>query len=292
MTEHNEQFADISTLVGIRSDTAEEPQEVDTQEIETDDSMESDEPEQVDASEDEPVDDDGVEADSEEDEGESEESDIEALKIQLEEKEQQRRDWQSKAMQSDDDNQKLLDALSSKSTAPASDKPEVGSQALEKLAALSNDEVVDAGTLKEVIQDFFTSQQTSTQKQKLNDLVRQVDEAVSAKPDVDKVQDFYKQNRMNRDRESGLLNDLGNFYRAENAMLKEQLKKAREKGKVDGAKEQIKRQAKLKAIPPVSGAKGANASGSVSIQDDPSGILNRMMQRRKSRGIRTDGSIR
>ncbi len=296
MTENNESFSDITGLVGIRPESAdEEASESESQESEVDSNEESGELEQADASKEESAEGDEEESQGEEgdeSEGESEESEIKALKAQVADKEQQRRDWQGKAMSSDSDLGKALDALAVKTTATAKEVPDASAQAMEKLAGLGNDEMVDAGTLKEVLQTITTAQQANSQQQTMDGLTNRINEAVREKSDLSDVQEFYKQNSMSRDKDANLTNDLGNYWRARALRTENQLKEAGDKGKAEGAKTEQKRQKRLKKIPSVSGSQADSTSRDVSEQDDPSGIINRMAARRKARGIRPDGAIR
>ncbi len=288
----SEQFDDTGALLGFRSEEppVEEPP-VGEQQQEEDIDSESDEPGSpgVDASNDEDNSDAGDSGQEEQvnDDPAGLKAELDTAREKLEATEKSRRDWQSKAMSSDSDLGKALDALSGQAK-PQAQSPAKTSTAVDKLKSMDPADMVDAGTVADILEEFRNEQAASKQQNAMNDIASKIDSAVRGKKDLSDVVTHIQENNLGRDPETGLLNDLGNYYKGRTHMLENKLKKAHEDGKIEGAKEAKARKKRQEDMPPVGGSRGEREA----TPDDPSGLLGIMATRRKARGISSDGGTR
>ena len=295
----SEQFMDKSTLLGVLPNAGVPVEEVtDSQEqVDADTSTESDDSGQdqdgVDASVDESQDTDDT-GESTEDEG-SAEGDSVDWKEKYEANEVERRTWQSKAMSSDADLGKALDVLRGSIDGSNGNQAEpakpVGSTVMEKLSKMDGEEVVDVNTMQGLFTDFIAEQQAdrnqTQQRTQMDDFNAKMTAELRAQPDLQEVTEYHKQHLTN-DPQTPYLTDLGLYNRAKMKMLEAKNTEAFKQGETEGAKKAKGRQKRLEKLPGQPGTQGER----VSVEDDPSGMLNMMLTRRKARGIHADGRIR
>lgn len=288
----SEQFSDTSGILGFRP--GEEPTEdplPDNQQEEEAIDLESDDPgsSEVDASGD---DDNSGDAETTDEGGGDDpaelKAELESLKKQHVEAEKNRREWQSRAMSSDADLGKALDALKGQTPRAEPTTAKSVTPTLDRLKSMEPADVVDAKTVVDAIEEVRGEQETTTQQRQMDDLVGRIGRTVSAKNDLKEVATHMQENDMRRDPEAEILNDLGNYYRGRSHFLESQLKEARENGRKADAKEAKARKERLGDLPSVSGGQVQRETGT----RDPSGIVEALMKKRKARGIRKDGSIR
>ncbi len=291
-----EQLDDASSILGVRPAAAEQQEEpAGEQQQEAESNTESEEHGEADAdaSGDE-LESEGSETEGDvEQEGESDPvalaAEIVELKKENKKTELMRRDWQSKAMSADADLGKALDGWKAQSQNVGQQTQTTGKgNVLDRLKAMDPTDVVDAGTMTEILGDYQREQAEISKNMQLNGRLQAIETVVSGKSDLKETVDFFQQNGMERDQEAGMLNTLGNYYRGKTAKLEEQSKKAFADGKIAGAKEAGGRKQRLQKIPPVTGTPGVNEAP----LDDPMGLFGIMEQRRKVRGIRQNGDFR
>ena len=298
----SDQFMDTSNLLGVLPHAEDSKSQADNSQDQADVEApnESDDPGQdqegMNASDDDlqpndDADDAGADDNQQDDPGD----DSGGWQQKFEVAERDRRDWQSKANSSDADLGKALDALRSTTGANngnrATPAQPATSTALKKLEAMEGDELVDASTIKEVLSDFIAEQQadrnTAQQKNQLDDLNSKMTAELRGKSDLREVTDYFKQHLSNSP-EASMMTDLGLYHFSRGKMLENQNSEAFNKGKTEGAKGAADRQKRLKDLPSQTGSQGQRNVAS----KDPSGVVDILLQRRKARGIRTDGSIR
>ena len=295
-----EPFMDTSNILGVLPrETVPAENAVEKQDqVDTENSNESDDSGQdqagLDASDDDSISADDTDDSGDEGQQDDQGSDPEGLKEKLEATELERRDWQSKAMSSDADLGKALDLLGSSGgsngTQAAPSQPPV-SKVMEKLDAMDSEEVVDASTMKGLFTDFMAEQQadrnTAQQKSQMDDFNSNMSTQLRGYSDLKEVTAFYNEHLTGRP-EVRFLTDLGRYQFGKAEMLEAKTKEVFNKGKAEGAKGAVGRTERLRKLPGTTGAQGER----LSVENDPSGVVNHMQQRRQARGIRPDGSIR
>ena len=300
------EFIDKSAILGTiprAEHAAVESQRNNQDNQETDDSAESDDSGQdqaeVNAS-DEELESEESQEDSEEsgDTGEEDQagddSGQEDWKHKFEVAERDRRDWQSKANASDSDNSKLLDALKSTPGNGAQNQGVTSapkqSGVFDRLDSMGEDDLISPADLKSILGEFKNEQQAEQQATQqitqLDDFNGRMNSALGSKTDLKEVTEFYKQN-LARDPETQYMTELGLYYYSLSKMQEAQTKEAFNKGTVEGAKNQEGRKKRLNKIPGVTGSQGKRETR----ENEPSGLLDIMTQRRKDRGIKSDGNI-
>ena len=294
----SDQFMDTSNLLGVMprtEDSADATEEIQDQ-VETEATDESDDPGQdqaeMDASKEDSQTTNDTDDSSEEEEQQDEQPDVDELNHQLQVVGRDRSEWQRKYDQAESDNRKLIDALDSRVSGNGLEatKPST-SKTMDKLNAMEGDDLLDAGTLKEVLGGFIAEQQAdrdaAQQKNQIDDLNSRMSAELRAKPDLREVTQYFKQH-LSDSPEASMMTNLGLYYFASGKMLDQKNKEAFKAGKTEGAKSATGRQERLNKLPSQAGTQGQR----VSSEADPSGILDIMKERRIARGIRTDGSIR
>lgn len=207
---------------------------------------------------------------------------------ELEDLENKRREWQSKAQASDHDLGMALGEINrlkaEQQPAPASKS----SPAMDKLNDLGSEELVDSGTVKAVLKEVQEGQTVNKQQERTRAFLQGIEAATSSKPDIAEVTKYFQENNMANDPDNEKLNSLGNYYRAGVAMLEKEMKTQQESHKRELAKvgkAAEKRAGKHKNMPPVVGGRQntrANTSGA-------GGVVGVLQQKRKARGISDDG---
>ena len=217
-------------------------------------------------------------------------------KVKAEKFEAQVRDWQSKAMQSDADNEKLiatLERLTKGGGAPAQVQDGEGDELkeLESLFSdLGEDQIMYGKDVKQKLVSFASKimqgQRKSKQKEQRESLETQIADSVRKKPDFEKVQAFIREKGLSNHPDWGLMTATGRYHLAR-AEMRESEKTGQEERH---RKELLKAKKGGLNAPPQTKGQGSphRISGT---PEDPSGVLARMAERRKARGISRQGTF-